>query len=588
MKRIVKYPLMISIFLLLIVSSCSDNFLTPEPRSFYAPENVYIDEAGFRSLVVTMSKNIKSEHYGDRNTMDNEYAMSDLGVPGAQANSVVKDFPQELTPSGDGGSHDFPGRLFNLSYNSIKNTNVLISRIDEVQWDDEQVRNSLLASAYFYRAYWYYRLVNSYGDVPFIGEETTSPKLDFYTHSRWAILDKIQEDLEWAVEWLPETADPGAATKGAGNHLLAKVALANMDFDRAITAADRVINNSSYDLMRDRFGIDAGDPTRNVIWDLHRVDNINDPANTETIFSVIDRFEDPEGAKTDGNRLPRVYNPAWTHSRSRDSEGNAGMVQSGPQYDTIFRGNANVRPTPYYLYEIWDYNNDIRRSDENWIEWYEILYNNPESVDYGQPVDRSNYASAADTFQHSYSFPHYKTFVPEQDPAVDPRGGNGDTYIFRLAGTYLLRAEAYYWKNDLASAADDLNEVRERAGALTVSANEVTLDFIFDERARELFTEAPRHGEMVRASYIMASNNIDGYNLENFSDNNWFYDRVMETNQFFQINFTWGQQSYTIAPHNALWPIPEIVITENTLGHINQNEGYFGAERNEPPIESIE
>jgi hypothetical protein len=252
--------------------------------------------------------------------MDNEHAMSDLAVPGAQNNGVVKDFQQVLTPAGDGGIQDFPGRLFNLSFNSIRNANVLISRIDNIEWGSEEVRNRLLASGYFYRAYWYYRLVNAYGDVPFIGEEVIGPKLDFYTHSRWTILDKIQEDLEWAVQWLPETTDPGQATKGAGNHLLAKIALANLDFDGAIAAAGLVINGP-YALMEGRFGIDVNDPKRNLIWDLHRPKNINNPGNTETIFSVIDRFEDPAGAKTDGITLARVYNPAWWHSRNRDSEG---------------------------------------------------------------------------------------------------------------------------------------------------------------------------------------------------------------------------------------------------------------------------
>ncbi|MEX2403129.1 MAG: RagB/SusD family nutrient uptake outer membrane protein, partial [Balneolales bacterium] len=168
-----------------------------------------------------------------------------------------------------------------------------------------------------------------------------------------------------------------------------------------------------------------------------------------------------------------------------------------------------------------------------------------------------------------------------------PYGGNGDAYIFRLAETYLLRAEAHFWNGNLPQAAFDLNKVRQRAGALPVLAGEVTLDLIFDERARELFTEAPRHNEMVRVSYIMARENLNGYNLESFSDNNWFYDKVMATNLFFQINLTWGDQSYDIAPHNVLWPIPETVITENTQGVINQNEGYSGAANNEPPLETI-
>lgn len=157
-----------------------------------------------------------------------------------------------------------------------------------------------------------------------------------------------------------------------------------------------------------------------------------------------------------------------------------------------------------------------------------------------------------------------------------------------MAETFLLRAEAHFWNDNPGLAANDINEVRERAGALPISSGDVDIDLIFDERARELFTESPRHSELVRASYIMASKNINGYNLGNFSENNWFYDRVMERNVFFQINLTWGNQSYHLAPHNILWPIPETAITENTQGVINQNEGYAGAENNEPPLETIE
>lgn len=584
MKTLFNYILFV--ILSLASLSCS-NWLEPKPLSFYAPENVYINEEGFESLLITMRKDIKSEHYDGRSPIVNEYAMSDLGVPFGKPNTVVKDFVIALTPSGDGGTHDFPGKLFNLAYNSIRNTNVLISRIDNIEWENSEIRNRLLASAYFFRSYWYYRLVNSYGDVPFIGEEVSGPKLDYYTHSRWAILDKIQKDMEWAIEWMPVEAVPGAETRGAGNHLLAKIALANTDFDRAIKAATDVINGP-YQLVTDRFGIDANDSYRNVIWDLHRTENMNIPANTETILAVIDRYEDPVGARTvNGHFLAQAYGPAWWQN-GRDSEGNVGMIDSGPQYDTLFRSNANVRPTPYYLYEIWDYKNDLRRSDSNWIEWWEIKYNNPNSIDYGKPVDRDNYSIPVDTNKHSFSFPYYITFVPEEVRVANPTGGNGDMYIFRLAETYLLRAEAHFWKANLAEAAQDLNAVRQRAGALPISSNEVTLDFIFDERARELFAEEPRHGEMVRASYIMAKNNLNGYSLNSFSDNNWFYDRVMDKNWFFQTNLTWGDQSLRIAPHNALWPIPSTVIAANTLGVINQNKGYSGTERNVEPLNTIE
>ena len=48
----------------------------------------------------------------------------------------------------------------------------------------EEIKNAIIAEAYFHRAYWYYRLVHLYGDVPFLNIEHTAPKIDFYTHSK--------------------------------------------------------------------------------------------------------------------------------------------------------------------------------------------------------------------------------------------------------------------------------------------------------------------------------------------------------------------------------------------------------------------
>src|SRR5690606_17846047 len=113
-------------------------------------------------------------------------------------------------------------------------------------------------------------------------------KLDFQTHSRSAILKKLQSDMEFAVQWMPVSTQPGIPSKGAGDHLLTKIYLANMEFDKAIESASRVINGP-YKLMTERFGIDAADPRKNVIWDLHRPENKNISQNTETILAFVDR-----------------------------------------------------------------------------------------------------------------------------------------------------------------------------------------------------------------------------------------------------------------------------------------------------------
>lgn len=65
-----------------------------------------------------------------------------------------------------------------------------------------------------------------------------------------------------------------------------------------------------------------------------------------------------------------------------------------------------------------------------------------------------------------------------------------DEYMYRLAGTYLLRAEAYLANNEPDKAMADLNELRDRARTRQLtSSSEVTLDFILDEQMRELYFE---------------------------------------------------------------------------------------------------
>src|SRR5690606_14137458 len=135
----------------------------------------------------------------------------------------------------------------------------------------------------------------------------------------------------------------------------------------------------------------------------------------------------------------------------------------------------------------------------------------------GEPLTKKLYGSLVDTTDTWFPWPHYKTYVPTPNNR-QPLGGQADFYIYRLAETYLLRAEAHYWNGALDAAASDINRVRNRTQSALISAGDVTIDYIFDERARELYTEEPRHSEMVRVSYIFASLNREGYSLESFSE----------------------------------------------------------------------
>ena len=85
----------------------------------------------------------------------------------------------------------------------------------------------------------------------------------------------------------------------------------------------------------------------------------------------------------------------------------------------------------------------------------------------------------------------------------------------------------------------------------------------------------------------MANNNLNGYSIDNFSQKNYWFDRIEEKNNFYNYGVVYGTNEYIIDPYHVLWPIPQDVIDHNMSGYINQNSGYFGANNNIPPKEEI-
>jgi hypothetical protein len=146
-----------------------------------------------------------------------------------------------------------------------------------------------------------------------------------------------------------------------------------------------------------------------------------------------------------------------------------------------------------------------------------------------------------------YIYPNWTKFGT--DKHADGNFVNGytkDQYVMRLPETYLLRAEAYLAKGDRASAAADINVIRTRARAPLATANQITLDYILDERVRELYGEEYRMLTLMRLGLV--------------------YDRVRK---YGEIN-----QRASVAVHNNLLPIPQGEIDKNNGAKLTQNPGY--------------
>lgn len=620
-KKIIPF---VALAVLLSANGCKKSNLDSELLSQLEPQTALTSVAAMKAAIAAIGANVRREFTGDMAPIVTESIFSEVAVDGTTDKTTqAQDMDTRVTPDANLDNPDFNriGFYWTEGFRGVRMANTVITYIDNVTFKDEAERNAILGAAYFYRAYYYYRLVHQFGDVPLNLKDITSPKLDYFSTRRDVILKKMQEDLLFAEKWLKDNVDRGDVTKGACSHLLTKVNLALGDFDAAITSANNVINSGTYSLMRNRFGSTAGDASKNVVWDLHRMDNKAIAANREALFLTIDR-ETLAGATDLGSQVMRNCVPAWHFANLKTPSGATQAIVDGVNVEiplTLMygRGIGRYRGTAYSTKNIWTDNTDYRHAPGMWMNMTDLVYNNPaiktgsnvaERALYGKPlvdvtpanVNNMFLNKGLDTIRHFFGWPHYKTFINSTNAlAVDkywtpPRGTNTDWYIFRLAETYLLRAEAYYWKGNLALAMADLNQVRSRANAaLLTDASAVTIGTILDERARELFYEEPRKTELTRIAYIFATTgkpayNGKSYNLATFSDNNFFYDRIIEKNDFYRNKVpTVLGVNFRISPYHVLWPVPAAAQRFNTGGRINQNKGYTGYENNVPALDKI-
>ncbi|MDB5126589.1 RagB/SusD family nutrient uptake outer membrane protein [Mucilaginibacter sp.] len=481
--------------------------LIPEAPSKFTPGNTLTTPAAFRAALLNLNLSVRFEFFGDSAPMLTESIFTDAAVEGTTDKTTpAQDLNIRITPTANLNSDDYNkiGRYWQVWWQGVHDANVIISRIDYAKWPSADERDKVLSGAYFHRAYRYYRLVHEFGDVPLVLKEETGVNIGYFTTQRMVILKQMKTDLDFAVTKLVDNGNKGEPSKGAAAHLLTKINLALGLFDDAIASANIAINGP-YALMTNRFGIVAGDATKNVVWDLHRPENKSISANTEALYVVIDR-ETLEGATPNGSQVMRNCVPMW-HNGTILTPGalkpgiSDKITEESPLTLWYGRGIGRLRGTPYATKYIWTDNTDLRHAKGMWMDMTDLVYNQPalktsDPAWYGKHLEQYTSSNvnqrflngAKDTIRAWFGWPHYKVFIGSGPIAVDkwwspPRGTNTDWYVFRLAETYLLRAEAYWWKGQNALAMADINKVRARANAqLLTDDSKVNIGTILDER----------------------------------------------------------------------------------------------------------
>ncbi len=650
-----------------LLAGCSDDFLKPEPLSFYEPALTFSTESGLQAALAMCDRHLRVnyiwyDHRDQDSPLGTDYMFSDYMVMGMTDTGAGfnDNFVRRTTPNGDGTKNGFIfGAFWDEGYNNIKYANGVINNLPRVDGLDENTKNAYLGRGYFHRAYSYYHLVFNFGDVPLVTKILEVPKQNYRSTKKEAIIKKMIEDLEFAVEWVPTQADTkyyGMVNKEACKHLLIKFYLADGRFKDAETLATDLIENSGLALMRESFGTNTtqtqGEPKtwkieRNVIWDLHRPENKIGAFNTEYILGA------PIVSEQSFHSHPwmRIYGPFWASGDFKAPDGKAAMARyarANSKYDpngdwlrAIGRGIAVYRPTYYVQHTMWQVNgiedkDDLRHNSRvgNWVNMEDLTYNNKDTQYYGQHVRLTKDGAqplpdgtwhrddllCPDTLRSWFDFPLYKIYYYDKvredqknaqgvgtadEIQGSTTGGNGNLYVFRLAETYLLRAEAKLYQGNGGGAADDLNELRRRAKCSQMYNGAVNIGDIMNERGRELYMEEFRHAELVRVSMILANTGIADEWGNTYSAATWdkqegidrnggsyWYQRLMHYSYYNRgggINSgKWGPFEFLMGKHNLYWPINKSAIEANKKGQLKQNFGYEGYDEAVPVWETWE
>lgn len=555
---------------IMLISSCSKDFLKPNPLSIYEPAATFSTESGLMSAMAICDRHLKlywATEHNEMLTLGTEYIFSELMVAGAtDKRNMLCDVANMLTPTSETGLQNLDRTnsiwyYWQETYKGISYANTIIQFVDRVEGLDENIKNAYKGRAYFHRAFRYMALVFQFGDIPLVSKLLEVPKQNYRSTERDAILQMLIQDMEFAVEWVPtqqETNLIGLVNKGACRMLLTKLYLAMGEYQKAKDQTDILINQSGYSLMTNTFGTfnPGGEArtwpiTRNVIWDMHRAENKLIAANREVIMGMPNRGSDAESFSQ--MLTMRILYPFVFDNRVQAPDGRQAMLNvrrnSGdynPLYDymrSFGRGISTFRPTYFQTHAVWNVNGqvdatDLRHSSSsgNWIRMEDYKVNNKASAQFGQNLTLFHPTTGAllcsDTIRRWFDVPHYKFFL--NDPVNEANivgsdglrgatnGGIADWYLYRLAEAYLLRAEAKHYLNpNDGTIKDDLNIIRQRAQCTQLYQGAVTIGDIMNERARELYWEEWRNVELKRVSLCLARSGRpdewgNTYSLANF------------------------------------------------------------------------
>jgi len=344
--------------------------------------------------------------------------------------------------------------LYNRIYYTVPQANNLLSVLGNVDVNSEE---QIVGEVRFIRSLAYYYLIDAFGRGVLATEENLGASAPLPESSRTELFNFVESELLAIESSLPDSNTYGRANKSVARMLLAKLYMnaevytGTAQFDNALVYIKKVIDEGGYTLANDFTGIFSAD-------------NNN---STEIIFPLI---ADAQISQSWGNTTYIVNgslsSETMTLSDFGATEGWSGHRASKAWYGLFgdLGSSTDVRASLFWTaghnYEMTDY--------KEWTDGYPVIkFRNTNAQGSSTPTQFS-----------STDFP-----------------------MFRLADAYLMYAECVVRGasgGTLSEALGYVNDIRLRSNTNSITQTDLTLDFIMDERGRELNFEGHRRSDLIR------------------------------------------------------------------------------------------
>ena len=587
--------ILVSLLTLSALTSCAEDFLVEKPVTDIYADNLLTNYSGFESMNYALLSMVRDEYgrmdinYGSTDFGSLPFAKSTMwscGTDNAWGNNRHTSFRFFNFPKNIVGMTDEACflSLFEWLYKVVNTANMVIERAEnpDVDWAggsaaaDQAHKEQIVAEARLYRAWAYRHLTYSFGDVPLSTAEITGAnyRVDWERNPVSEIRGLMEEDLKYAVEKLPwrQAGNNTKPNQAIARHYLGELYLAMGKPSEAKAVLQPLVEGGDYRLMTSRFGKNANNPGSAFI------DVFRSPLYTDGNSEVLWAFLNTEEENTSyGNSTVIFMRNMWVNYYSNDSAISKLTCALYPGQTPILfwslNGGKGAGRCAISLgaHKLWNYDNqkdnDVRY-DENSMVWHLYFLD-----DNGEKYEVENFinlkTNAAMSNDNDPTIKQYKLPSTRKWQYVNPvfEKANADNQFnnmvyLRLAETYLLYAEALYKLNDAAGAAEWINKVRRRANCSEIPASVVSIDFILDERSRELITEEQRRETLIRLSQ---ENGGDERRADNI-----FKSRVRAHSEVSGREVRGMHDDVT----PVLFPIPQEFINSNTGRAIQQNPGY--------------